>query len=291
MVIKFNYVVLLTAKSVSNLLKKLYNMDSQIEENMTLLTITEAATFLNVSKATIRRWTDDGRLACLRIGVRNERRFLAGDLRGLITNSASKQKVLETPEVMSRSVPGSNSGHQCIVSNTTEEEWASLAPAILTALEDGAQVLVVEVSDRRKRLENLLKAQGLSMPKLLATHVLECVSIEDSYFLSGEFHWDRAVAFVESAILAAKARGFEKVLIIGADSGKAESIGQGYVEEMKNYELGLDDMLSRYPGATVLCPYTASEISAQLMIQGFLTHPQMRINTTPVPGFLGQVAI
>ena len=99
------------------------------------------------------------------------------------------------------------------------------------------------------------------------------------------------MAFFESAILAAKARGFEKVLIIGADSGQAESKRQGYADEMKKYELGLDDMLSRHPGASVLCPYTASEISAQLMIQGFLTHPQLCIHTTTVPGFLGQVAI
>jgi excisionase family DNA binding protein len=266
-------------------------MDSLIKENAPLLTITEAAAFLNVSKATIRRWTDDGRLACVRIGARNERRFLQGDLAGLITKSESKQGVSETRETMSRSVPGLNSGHQCIVSNTIDEEWATLAPAILAALEEGAQVLVVEVADRRKRLEDLLRAKGLSMRKLLATHVLYCVSIEDSYYLSGEFRWDRAVAFIESAILAAKARGFEKVLIIGADSGQAESKGQGYADEMKKYELGLDEMLSRHPGASVLCPYTASEISAQLMIQGFLTHPQMCIHTTPVPGFLGQVAI
>ena len=109
--------------------------------------------------------------------------------------------------------------------------------------------------------------------------------------MSGEFRWDRAVAFIESAILAAKARGLEKILIIGADSGQAESMGQSYADEMKKYELGLNEMLSRHPGASVLCPYTASEISAQLMIQGFLTHPQMCIHTTPVPGLLGQVSI
>jgi excisionase family DNA binding protein len=288
---KYNYVIFLTTKYISIRIKKLYNMDSPIVKNAPLLNITEAAVYLNVSKATIRRWTDDGRLACLRLGARNERRFLEVDLRELITEPKSNQQVPATSEYMSRSVLGSNSGHQCIVSNTTDEEWASLAPAILTALQEGAQVLIVEVSDRRKRLEELLKAQGLSAPKLLESHALECVSIEESYFLSGEFHWDRAVAFVESAILTAKARGFEKVLIIGADSGQADSIGQGYAEEMKKYELALDDMLSRHPRATVLCPYTASEISAQLMIQGFLTHPQMCINRTPIRGFLGQVAI
>jgi excisionase family DNA binding protein len=266
-------------------------MDSQIKESSPLLTITQAAAFLNVSKATIRRWTDDGRLVCLRLGARKERRFLQVDLDELVTKSESISKVRNTQETISRSVSGSHSSHQCIVSNTIEEEWANLGPSILTALDEGSQVLVVEVSDRRKRLEILLKKNGLSMRKLLAAHLLQCVSIEDSYFLSGEFHWDRAVAFVESAILSAKARGFEKVLIVGADSKQAESIGQGYADEMKQYELGLGDMLSRHPNATVLCPYTASEISAELMVQGFLTHSQMCIHATPVPGLLGHVTI
>jgi excisionase family DNA binding protein len=255
-------------------------MDSPIKANAPLLTITEAAAFLNVSKATIRRWTDDGRLPCLRLGARNERRFLQGDLDGLISKPELISKVGNTQQTMPRSVSGSRSGHQCIVSNTIEEEWASLASAILPALNEGTQVLVVEVSNRKKLLENLLKVNGLSMRKLL-----------DSYYLSGYFHWDRSVAFVESAILSAKARGFEKILIVGADSKQAESTGQNYADEMKKYELALDDMLSRHPNATVLCPYTASEISAELMVQGFLTHSQMCIHATPVPGLLGQVTI
>jgi excisionase family DNA binding protein len=266
-------------------------MDSLIKEHAPLLTITEAATFLNVSKATIRRWTDDGRLACLRIGARSERRFRQADLDELITKSEPKQYVGKAATAPSPAAPVSNLGHQCIVSNTLDEEWATLGTAILSALEEGAQVLVVEVSDRRKRLEGLLRDKGLSLRKLLATHALSCVSIEDSYYLSGEFRWDRAVAFIESAILTAKARGFERVLIIGADNGRAEPEGVGYADEMKKYELGLDEMLSRHSGASVLCPYTASEMSAQLMIQGFLTHPQMQVYATPVPGFLGQVAV
>tara|TARA_R110001599_G_scaffold353688_1_gene595391 strand:+ start:76961 stop:77761 length:801 start_codon:yes stop_codon:yes gene_type:complete len=266
-------------------------MDSYSKENAPLLTITEAATFLNVSKPTIRRWTDDGRLACLRIGARNERRFRRSDLAGLIAKPESIQGVSAPRVSCSNPVPGSNSGHQCIVSNTIDEEWATLGPAILAALNEGIQVLLVEVSDRKRRLERLLRESGINMGDLLASHALICVSTEESYFLSGEFRWDRAVAFFESAILGAKARGIERVLIVGAGSGQAESEGRSYAEEMKKYELGLDEMLSRHSGATVLCPYTASEISAQLMVQGFLTHPQMYVYSTPVPGFLGQVAI
>jgi excisionase family DNA binding protein len=45
-----------------------------------LLNIEQAARFLNVSEASLRRWTNSGRLACLRVGRRRERRFRRADL-------------------------------------------------------------------------------------------------------------------------------------------------------------------------------------------------------------------
>ena len=45
-----------------------------------LLDIEQAAHFLNVSETSLRRWTNAGRLACLRVGRRRERRFRRTDL-------------------------------------------------------------------------------------------------------------------------------------------------------------------------------------------------------------------
>ena len=50
-----------------------------------LLTIKEAASYLNVSEMSIRRWTNSGRLKCLRVGQKNERRFREKDLRSYLT--------------------------------------------------------------------------------------------------------------------------------------------------------------------------------------------------------------
>ncbi len=48
--------------------------------NEDLITIKQAARFLSVSEVSLRRWTDAGRLSCLRVGARRERRFRRGDL-------------------------------------------------------------------------------------------------------------------------------------------------------------------------------------------------------------------
>jgi transcriptional repressor of dcmA and dcmR len=45
-----------------------------------LLDIKQAAQFLNVSETSLRRWTNSGRLACLRVGRKRERRFRRADL-------------------------------------------------------------------------------------------------------------------------------------------------------------------------------------------------------------------
>jgi transcriptional repressor of dcmA and dcmR len=45
-----------------------------------LLDIKQAAQFLNVSETSLRRWTNAGRLACVRVGRKRERRFRRADL-------------------------------------------------------------------------------------------------------------------------------------------------------------------------------------------------------------------
>jgi len=45
-----------------------------------LMTLDEAAAYLGVAKITLRRWTRDGQLACVRIGKRGDRRFRQADL-------------------------------------------------------------------------------------------------------------------------------------------------------------------------------------------------------------------
>jgi excisionase family DNA binding protein len=51
-----------------------------MSEGDELLDIEQAAQFLNVSETSLRRWTNTGRLACLRVGRRRERRFRRADL-------------------------------------------------------------------------------------------------------------------------------------------------------------------------------------------------------------------
>src|SRR5450759_4169316 len=53
---------------------------SKVMESISLLNTREAAHFLRVSEASIRRWSDSGLLPAQRVGRRRERRFAQSDL-------------------------------------------------------------------------------------------------------------------------------------------------------------------------------------------------------------------
>jgi excisionase family DNA binding protein len=50
-----------------------------------LLTLDEAAELIGVSKISLRRWTRDGTMSCVRVGSRGDRRFRRKDLETYIS--------------------------------------------------------------------------------------------------------------------------------------------------------------------------------------------------------------
>src|SRR5829696_935361 len=58
-------------------------------EQGSLLTVAGAARLLGVHANTIRAWTDQGRLPCLRINRRGDRRYSAGELRRFLAAAAT----------------------------------------------------------------------------------------------------------------------------------------------------------------------------------------------------------
>ena len=64
-------------------------MPQPIKAAEDLLDIKQAAQILQVSEISLRRWTDAGRLPCMRIGGRRERRFRRSDLEQFLEHQAT----------------------------------------------------------------------------------------------------------------------------------------------------------------------------------------------------------
>jgi excisionase family DNA binding protein len=62
-----------------------------------LLTLDEAAELIAVSKISLRRWTKNGTVNCVRVGSRGDRRFLRKDLETYV--SARSYESSSNPDV------------------------------------------------------------------------------------------------------------------------------------------------------------------------------------------------
>ena len=57
--------------------------------NHGLMTLDETAAYLGVAKITLRRWTVNGQLRCVRVGSRRDRRFRRSDLDAYIRRNTT----------------------------------------------------------------------------------------------------------------------------------------------------------------------------------------------------------
>src|SRR6267143_1435718 len=81
-----------------------------VTHELELLDIQQAAALLRVSETSLRRWTNAGRLACLRVGGRRGRRFRRADLPALRERNPS---AAPPPQVTGAESPGVGTGHLC----------------------------------------------------------------------------------------------------------------------------------------------------------------------------------
>src|SRR5213594_3600250 len=74
-----------------------------------LLDIKQAAQFLKVSETSLRRWTNAGRLTCLRVGRKRERRFRRTDL---LAFAEEQPAAGPAPEPIG-AIPATQGSHLC----------------------------------------------------------------------------------------------------------------------------------------------------------------------------------
>lgn len=245
-----------------------------------LLTVAEAAEYLNVSKGTIRRWTNEGRLSCLRVGARKERRFVESELLKLITGAG---------DGVDCALPTTETGgkHHCLVCDDSEHELDSITDAIIGHLEKRSQIVFIGQTEKTAWLGTLLANRGADPSALITSGALRLFSVEESYLLSGAFSADRAIAFVESKILEAFATGFSSQLFIGDTDWlfAGEPVNdQSLIEEVWRYEEELNGLLEKYSSVTVICPYALDKIDARTVVNTFLVHPKLQFKSGSVNG-------
>jgi excisionase family DNA binding protein len=253
-------------------------------EKQRFLTIAEAAAFLHVSETSLRRWTNSGNLRCFRVGVRGERRFLVEDLLEFV---ASGKVQPEPSSTASRIIAdtGSLERHICLFFVNQDEQWQMMRPYLLEHLGMGVPVLYIQDSTPPERLLELLRAEGLPVDDLIARGLLRIIPPDQAYLLTGRFDAQRMLAFMESAILAALAAGYDRVFLTGEMTWSLPNAPGA--EGMMHYEALLNPLVDKYPAVTIVCQYNLKRFDGPSVLDALLTHPSVHVPSGRVAGFYG----
>lgn len=253
-----------------------------------LLTIEEAATYLSVSKTSLRRWTNEGRLGCVRVGRRGERRFRLDDLDRFL-----QAPPLPSPAEASRGqdsmaaldVAGARGvgRHVSLHHHGRDELWRLFRPYVAHHLRRGAPIVYIHEEGARADVLERLRSEGAAADELRARGLLRLLVPSESYLRTGSFAPDRMIDFIEAAILDLRAMGHTTQLISGEMTWQLT--GAPGVDGMLVYEERLNDLLRRYPGVTIVCHYDVDRLGSKITLGALCTHPHVQLADRLVAGF------
>jgi excisionase family DNA binding protein len=254
-----------------------------------LLNIEEAANYLRVSKTSLRRWTNEGRLACVRVGARGERRFRTEDLDAFLRLAPVSTEVEAAPgedpiavldAAQRRGVPR----HVCLHHHDRAELWKLFRPYVSFHVQRGAPILWVHEDGLRDDVMTRLRAEGVDPEKLIAAGLLQILEPSEAYLRIGSFDPQRMVDFMESAILGFRSRGHKTALISGEMIWSLS--GAPGVDQMIPYERMLNDLLLRYPDVTIVCHYDLERLGGKTTLGALCSHPHVQLADRVVGGLM-----
>lgn len=210
-----------------------------VDKTEDLLDIKQAAQFLKVSETSLRRWTNSGRLACLRVGHRRERRFRRTDLLAF----AEEQPVGEPQRSTASGAAGS---HLCGL-YASDLSRVNLAVAFLAeGLQPGSVSYLFAEADARDQIVAHLERRRSSIHTDIAAGRLVLSQYADSTPAQLDY-WESSFA----AATKTKA-GAHSLRVVGDVSG---GLGKRLApHELVEYEQGYDRLRQRFHVQT-LCLY------------------------------------
>ena len=214
-----------------------------------LLDIARAAALLQVSEASLRRWTNAGQLPCLRVGGRRERRFRRADLIAFLEGH-----------------PGAaNLSHVCGLYMSDLARTRQAADVLAAGLGAGSVCFFAAQPDVRQSVLARLALQRASLPHdLEAGRVVFLEYAEDLAAQLGlwEAQWGAAI------------RGGVRSLNVVGDVSGGRLAREGKFDQVLEYEAAYVKLSRRFPLATT-CLYDARLYSGLETARLLEVHPDV----------------
>lgn len=249
-----------------------------------LLNIKQAAKFLNTSVISIRRWSDAGKLPCLRIGVRRERRFRLADLALYLEQNktpASDLKAKHTiigPRVAQITLEGFTidyGTHLCAFYETDSGRLKLSLPFLLDGLQKGDRCFLIASSEVQAHILQELRDVRPSIDKDIKEDrliVMEGLSSAAAMY-----------AFFEKAFLEASKHGIQGLRVLG---DMAWCLHKDLaLEELNEFETRYNNGLGKRFPVISLCQYDARIFPGVAILGALKCHDD--IFHYPLSHFLG----
>jgi transcriptional repressor of dcmA and dcmR len=235
---------------------------------MRLLNTKEAADFLRVSEASIRRWSDSGLLPAHRVGRRRERRFARADLARFL-GQGTGAPAREANEPTSVNVGGLAvplRSHLAPIYSTDRGGLRLSVPFLADGIRAGQPCFLVATGTVAERYaRSLAEDHGLDLAE--AADASRVVLLDGPASTASE-----AIGTWERRFAKALSNGPTVLRVIGEMAGVLPMFGSAAT--LMAYEEAYELMSSRYPAVT-LCQYDAREFDGETMLHVLKSHPDM----------------
>jgi excisionase family DNA binding protein len=245
----------------------LYLPWAKVSFSDSLLNTEEAARYLRVSEASIRRWSDAGLLPARRVGRRRERRFSTADLQAFLgQRSGGSQPAVPTASVTVGGASVPVRSHLAPIYSTDEGGLRLAVPFLADGLRAGQPCFLAATDAVLERYAKALtEEQAIDFGAAIQKGRLTIVGWPGATVSQAIANWER--------LFGNALAGGPTVLRIVGELARERPMFQSGADIMA-YEEAYDLMARRFPAVT-LCQYDAREFDGEIMLRALKTHPDM----------------
>jgi excisionase family DNA binding protein len=234
-----------------------------------LLNTEEAARFLRVSEASIRRWSDAGILPARRVGGRRERRFREADLIEYLGAGQATRSSHGNAQVVGVNVGGALlplHSHIATFYNTDSGRLRLTIPFLADGIRARQPCFLAADSDVLNAYSDALRAEDVDVDQAIRRGQLVVALDSPGSTVDG------AIEYWEQQFWPAMA-GTESVLrVVGEMSSERKAFSSD--AEMMRYEIAFNMLAKRFPSVT-LCQYDVRAFDGETIFQAMRAHPDL----------------
>jgi excisionase family DNA binding protein len=242
---------------------------SKVKVSDRLLNTEEAARFLRVSEASIRRWSDAGLLPARRIGGRRERRFREADLIAYLgagqPGPARYPSAIQV-EVNVGGVPLPLHSHLATFYNTDAGRLRLSVPFFVEGIRAGQPCFLAADGNVVDAYVDALRAAGTDVDSALKGGQFVAIAGGPGRTVQ------EALDCWEHCFWPALAGGQTVIRVVGEMSSERKLFSSD--AEMMAYESAYNMLANRFPVVT-LCQYDVREFDGEAIFQAIRAHPDL----------------